>query len=63
MVFLDYCAMMMLGTFSVSDNHDQKKRLSTTWLLIFRLEVANKKPLSTKPAIARIENSRCVKKI
>ena len=52
MVFLDYCAMMMLGTFSVSDNHDQKKRLSTTWLLIFRLEVANKKPLSTKPAIA-----------
>ena len=32
--------------------------LSTTWLLIFRLEVANKKPLfTTKPASIRIEIS------
>ena len=51
--------------FSVSDNHGQTSNviwLSTTWLLIFRLEVASKKPLTTKPAIAQIENSHCVKK-
>ena len=42
--------------FSLSGgNHDQRSNviwLSTTWLLIFWLEVANKKPLSTKPTIA-----------
>ena len=34
--------------FSVSDKHGQKSNviwLSTTWLIIFRLEVANKKPV------------------
>ena len=44
--------------FSVSDNLSQTSNviwLSTTWLLIFSLEVANKKPLSTKPADAQIE--------
>ena len=40
--------------------HDQTSNviwLSTTWLLIFRLEVANKKPLITKPGSTWIEIS------
>ena len=56
----------MVRCFSVSDNHGQTSDiiwLSITWLLIFRLQVASKKPLSTKPAIAQIENSRCIKKV
>ena len=37
--------------------------LSTTWLSIFQLEVASKKPLFTKLTIAQIENSHYVKKV
>ena len=45
--------MALIKTKSGSDKHAQTSNviwLSTTWLLIFRLEVANKKPLFTKPA-------------
>ena len=41
------------ANFSVSDKYGQTSNviwLSTTWLLIFRLEVANKKPLFRKAA-------------
>ena len=44
---------LIVCCFSVSDKHGQKNNviwLSTTWLLIFRTQVANKKPLLTKPA-------------
>ena len=47
----------MCFVFSVSDKHGQRSNvnwLSTSWLLIFRQEVANKKPLFTKPAITWI---------
>ena len=47
----------MCVIFSVSDKHGLTSNaiwLSTSWLLIFRLEVANKKPLFTKPASAWI---------
>ena len=56
----------MVRCFSVSDNHGQTSDViwhSTTWSLIFWLEVASKKPLFTKPAIAEIENFHCVKKV
>ena len=41
---------LIVRYFSISDKHGQTSNviwLSTTWLLIFRLEVANKKPLFT----------------
>ena len=50
------CAMFFCKWFK----HGQTSNviwLSTTWLLIFRLEVANKKPLFTKPASTWIEIS------
>ena len=46
--------------FSVSDKHDRTSKviwLSTTWLSIFQLKVADKKPLFTKPASTWIEIS------
>ena len=45
---------LIVRCFSVTAKHGQTSNviwLSTTWLLIFWLEVANKKPLFTKPAI------------
>ena len=48
------------ANFSVSDKYGQTSNviwLSTTWLLIFRLEVANKKSLFTKLASTWIEIS------
>ena len=51
---------LIVRYFSISDKHGQTSNviwLSTTWLLIFRLEVANKKPLFTKPASTWIEIS------
>ena len=51
--------------FSVSDKHGQTSNviwLSTTWLLIFRLEVGKKKLLFTKPSSTWIEIS-CYKDI
>ena len=47
----NYVALLQIK--SVSDKHAQTSNviwLSLTWLLIFRLEVADKKPLFTKPA-------------
>ena len=44
--------------FSVSDKHGQTNNvilLSTAWILLFQLEVANEKPLFTKPATIWIE--------
>ena len=45
--------MWLIVFFFVSDEHGWTSNviwLSPTWLLIFRLDVANKKPLFTKPA-------------
>ena len=46
--------------FSVIDKHTWLNKrcyltFHTTWLLIFWLEVANKKPVFAKPAITHIE--------
>ena len=50
---------LIVRCFSVSDKHGQTSNviwLSTTWLLIFWLDVANKKPLfTTKPASIWVE--------
>ena len=48
--------MALIKTKSGSDKHAQTSNviwLSTTWLLIFRLEVANKKPLFTTKSASR----------
>ena len=49
---------LIVCCFSVSDKHGQTSNviwLSTTWLLIFRLGVANRRSLFTKPASICIE--------
>ena len=49
---------LIVCCFSVSDEHGQTSNViwfSTTWLLVFWLEVANKKPSFTKPAGTWIE--------
>ena len=52
--------------FYVSNKHVQSSNviwLSTTWLLIFRLEVANKKPLFTTKSASRWIEISCKKDI
>ena len=51
---------VIVRCFRVSDKLSQTTSViwfSTTWLLIFRLEIANKKPLFTNPASMCIEIS------
>ena len=59
-MFYSDCILLKLRCFSVSDNHGKTRDVilhSQHAFQNFRLEVANKKPLSPKPAIARIEIS------